>query len=95
MWTHVGIVRSDRRLQQALREVTLLHDAIEKLFHSTRITEGTIELRNIALVGQLIIRSALMRKESRGLNTNVDHPGRDDVDAVGDTVLVKEDRAPR
>src|SRR5437762_2233723 len=62
MWMHVGIVRSDRRLSQALREVTLLHDAIENLFHSTRVTEGSIELRNIALVAQLIIRSALRRK---------------------------------
>src|SRR5207244_8499673 len=76
MWMHVGIVRSDRRLSQALREVTLLHDAIENLFHSTRVTEGSIELRNIALVGQLIIRSALHRKESRGLHPTVDHPGR-------------------
>jgi L-aspartate oxidase len=89
MWTHVGIVRSDRRLQQALREVRLLHEAIEKLFHSTRVTEGTIELRNIALVGQLIIRSALQRKESRGLNTNVDHPERDDVRGVLDTILAR------
>src|SRR5207244_11270016 len=76
MWMHVGIVRSDRRLTQALREVTLLHDAVENLFHSTRVTEGSVELRNIALVGQLIIRSALHRKESRGLHPTVDHPGR-------------------
>jgi L-aspartate oxidase len=89
MWTHVGIVRSDRRLQQALREVRLLHEAIEKLFHSARVREGTIELRNIALVAQLIIRSALLRKESRGLNTNVDHPERDDTHGVVDTVLVR------
>jgi L-aspartate oxidase len=90
MWTHVGIVRSDRRLQQALREVRLLHEAIEKLFHSSRVAEGTIELRNIALVGQLIIRSALMRKESRGLNTNVDHPELDAAGSAADTILVRD-----
>jgi L-aspartate oxidase len=87
MWSHVGIVRSDRRLQQALREAQILHDAAASLFRTSRITEGTLELRNLALVGLLIIRCALTRKESRGLHYNVDHPGRDDANWVRDTVL--------
>jgi L-aspartate oxidase len=87
MWSHVGIVRSDRRLQQAMREAQILHDAAASLFRTSRITEGTLELRNLALVGLLIIRCALTRKESRGLHYNVDHPGCDDANWVRDTVL--------
>lgn len=87
MWTHVGIVRSDHRLQQALREVGILHDAAVSLFNTSRITEGTLELRNLCLVGLLIIRSALARKESRGLHYNVDYPDRDDARWLKDTLL--------
>jgi L-aspartate oxidase len=86
-WSHVGIVRSDRRLQQALREAQILHDAAASLFRTSRITEGTLELRNLAQVGLLIIRCALTRKESRGLHYNVDHPSRDDANWVRDTIL--------
>jgi L-aspartate oxidase len=87
MWSHVGIVRSDRRLHQALREVEILHDAAVSLFRSSHITEGTLELRNLCQVGLLIIRSALLRKESRGLHDNSDYPRRDDVHFLRDTVL--------
>jgi L-aspartate oxidase len=74
MWTHVGIVRSDRRLAQALREISLLGGAVESLFNASRVTPELLELRNITLVAQLIIECALQRKESRGLHFNVDHP---------------------
>jgi L-aspartate oxidase len=89
MWTHVGIVRSDRRLHQALREVQILNDAAESLFGSSRVTEGTLELRNLARVALLIIRSALLRKESRGLHYNLDYPNRDDERFLHDTVVEK------
>jgi L-aspartate oxidase len=89
MWTHVGIVRSDRRLHQALREVQILNDAAESLFGSSRVTEGTLELRNLARVALLIIRSALLRKESRGLHYNLDYPNRDDEHFLHDTVVEK------
>lgn len=89
MWTHVGIVRSDRRLQQALREVQILSDAAESLFGSSRVTEGTLELRNVACVALLIIRSALLRKESRGLHYNLDYPDRDDERFLHDTVIAR------
>jgi L-aspartate oxidase len=92
MWSHVGIVRSDRRLQQALREVQILHDASESLFHSSHVTEGTLELRNLCQVGLLIVRSALLRKESRGLHENSDYPRRDDVHFLRDTVLRRDAR---
>jgi L-aspartate oxidase len=87
MWSHVGIVRSDRRLQQAQREAQILHDAAISLFRTSRVTEGTLELRNLAQVGMLIIRCALTRKESRGLHYNVDYPSRDDAHWLRDTVL--------
>lgn len=74
MWTHVGIVRSDRRLAQALREVSLLRSAVETLYSTSRVTAELLELRNMTQVAQLIIECALQRRESRGLHYNVDHP---------------------
>jgi L-aspartate oxidase len=87
MWSHVGIVRSNHRLSQALRELRILESAVETLFHSSRISEGLLELRNLVTVGKLIVESALMRRESRGLHYNVDYPDRDDQNWVRDTLL--------
>lgn len=87
MWSHVGIVRSDRRLKQALREVDILRLAVENLFVSSRVTPELLELRNITQVAWLIIECALRRHESRGLNYNVDHPERDDATPPRDTVI--------
>jgi len=91
MWSHVGIVRSDRRLRQAQREVDILRNAGESLFASSVVTPELLEVRNVTLVGSLIIESALRRKESRGLNYNIDYPQRDDEHWRIDTVL----EAPR
>jgi L-aspartate oxidase len=88
MWTHVGIVRSNRRLKQALREVDILRLAVENLFVSSRVTPELLELRSIIQVAWLIITCALQRKESRGLNYNVDYPERDESRPPQDTVLV-------
>jgi len=87
MWAHVGIVRSDRRLQQAQREVEILREAVESLFAASRVTVELMELRNITQVAWLIIECALRRKESRGLNFNSDHPERDDTHWVKDTII--------
>ena len=87
MWSHVGIVRSDRQLKQARREVEILLQAVENLFRGARPALELLELRNIALTGALIIRCALRRKESRGLHYNVDHPVRSDQNQGMDTVL--------
>jgi L-aspartate oxidase len=87
MWTHVGIVRSNHRLSQALRELRILESAVETLYQSSRVSEGLLELRNLVTVGKLIVESALIRKESRGLHYNVDYPERDDHGWVRDTVL--------
>lgn len=79
MWDLVGIVRSDERLEFAARRLALLSDEIERDYARLRLSPDLIELRNIALVGSLIVASAARRRESRGLHTNLDHPQRSGV----------------
>jgi L-aspartate oxidase len=74
MWDLVGIVRTDQRLDFADRSLILLREDIEHAYRTLRLSPDLIELRNIALVGQLIVRSARARLESRGLHYNFDHP---------------------
>ena len=74
MWDLVGIVRSDQRLAFAARRLALLREEIEHDYIRLRLNPDLIELRNIALVGSLIVESAQRRRESRGLHFNLDHP---------------------
>lgn len=87
MWDYVGIVRTDERLGLAQSRLVLLVDQIEGYYGKSRITPDLVELRNIVLVGLLIVEAALSRKESRGLHFNLDHPDRDDLHWRQDTVL--------
>lgn len=78
MWDYVGIVRSDLRLQRAYSRIIFLEQEIQDYYKRSTVSSKLVELRNLATVAKLIIKGALVRKESRGLHYNTDYPGQKD-----------------
>lgn len=85
MWDYVGIVRTSKRLARAAHRIKLLQDEIDEFYRNFRVSHDLIELRNLVMTADLIVRSAMLRHESRGLHFSRDFP--ETLPVVGNTIL--------
>jgi L-aspartate oxidase len=86
MWDYVGIVRTNKRLERAMHRIQLLSEEIHEYYSYFRVSGDLLELRNLVLTADLIVRSAMQRKESRGLHFSRDFPNQ--LAEAKDTLLV-------
>ena len=90
MWDYMGIVRSTKRLERAMRRIELLKQETHEYYSHFRVSNNLIELRNLLQVAELMVRCAMERKESRGLHYTIDHPEK--LESSGVTILTPEHR---
>ncbi|KXF80162.1 L-aspartate oxidase [Enterovibrio coralii] len=88
MWDYVGIVRSTKRLERALRRIELLKQETHEYYSNFRVSNNLLEMRNLLQVAELMVRCAMARKESRGLHYTIDYP--DKMEESGPTILVPD-----
>ena len=88
MWDYVGIVRTTKRLQRAANRIKLLQTEIDEFYSHFKISNDLIELRNLTQISELIVRCAMLRKESRGLHYTLDYP--EPAKSVSNTVLIPD-----
>ena len=91
MWNYMGIVRSNKRLDRAERRIELLQQEIREYYRNFRVTSNLLELRNLVMVAELMVRCAKKRHESRGLHYTLDYPELD-TSLDGIPTVIKSDR---
>lgn len=85
MWDYVSIVRSNQRLERAAKRIHIIYQEVEDFYRRTKVFSDLVELRNLIACSHIIVKSALQRKESRGLHYTLDYP--DLSEKVEDTII--------